>query len=468
MSQLHLEEVTAEGAQFSARYRISGQKFHNTIWYDTVDFSRLRALFGSPVIDRIAFHIAAFEINKLCSLKPDVIDWGPGAGFVTPRFAQLWREIFRNVWAQWRFENDLPDYGGPAFAITAPEAGSHAVSRDLSESRCLAFFAGGKDSLIAIEMLKRIGAAYDTLTYSTSFYGLAGNQHAMITDALPANSTGRAHRQWIYDDFLDSPVLDLSDTGGIRTLTAAETPSSVFESLPIALASGITGIVLAHERSADKGQVRWDESGEDVNHQWGKSHDAERLINRYIQDELLADVSYYSILKPIYDIAIFGALERVGEAVTRTHSCNIRKPWCMSCPKCLYVWLGYAAFLPRDRLVATFGDVNPLADPKAVFTFRQLVGLEDQLPFECIGEAEEAALLMRIVAARGFAGEVLEACGEALARLDIDRMLERYLSVDLSAASIPAEFRDGVERWMMQNAAETRASILRHLGLVSA
>jgi hypothetical protein len=100
------------------------------------------------------------------------------------------------------------------------------------------------------------------------------------------------------------------------------------------------------------------------------------------------------------------------------HSCNVSKPWCLNCPKCLYVWLGYAAFFDRKTVLKTFGAENPLREEANIRIFRAMVGLEDRLPFDCIGEAGEAALYMSMWQQRGYTGPVIDACRAALPGID--------------------------------------------------
>lgn len=64
-------------------------------------------------MNNIYLHIIAFEGNKICSLKPDTLDFGIFQKYVTPEFLKLWYTIFDNVWLQWKQENNLPDYNGP-------------------------------------------------------------------------------------------------------------------------------------------------------------------------------------------------------------------------------------------------------------------------------------------------------------------------------------------------------------------
>lgn len=439
----------------SFAFGIGDAVFHTSLWYDSVDFDALKERYGEETIGRLVFHIAAFEMNKVASLKPGRVEWGDYGDYADAEFAALWSTIFENVWAQWRYENRITDYRAPE--IDAPGVPAAPLKRDLDGERYLCFCGGGKDSLLSLSLLGELGCDYDSLGYSASFYGTAAPQHALIDGLLEHGNPRIRHRQWVTDEFLDVPVTELRRDFGVDHVTAAETPSSIFAALPIVLQHGHSHICLAHERSADSGQVEW--QGEDINHQWGKSFAAEKLINDYVRNRLIADFDYFSILKPVYDVIIFAALKRVEDAVPDTHSCNVAKPWCLSCPKCYYVWLGYAAFLDRATMEKTFGKVNLLDDPDAVFTYRQLVGLEDQLPFECIGQASEAALFMRLAENKGWTGCVVDACREAMDGLDLDALAERYTTPDFERPNIPDAIREPLRAIFEREGAVARDAI---------
>ncbi|MDN3645877.1 hypothetical protein QWY75_06630 [Pontixanthobacter aestiaquae] len=452
---LRLAKIRWTHSQLFFEYTLDGLTFTNAIWYEGVDFDGLSERFGAAFIRAMIFHIAAFEMNKIVSLKPDTLDWGDYSDLVTAEFKEIWLTIYRNVWAQWRFENDEPDYLGPDFAITATDAPPAIGERDLSGG-FLSFCGGGKDSLVSLDLLKSLGQEHGTLAYSASFYGRAAPQHALIGKLLDSYGVTNQHRQWIYDDFLDSPVLELRKDLNVDAVTAAETPSSIFGALPYVLHHNYRYVCLAHERSADAPQVVWEKTGEPVNHQWGKSYEAEKLLNDYVRAHLVSEFDYFSILKPIYDVSIFGALRGVTESIPHTHSCNIEKPWCRRCAKCLYVWLGYTAFLDREIVEATFGPENLYDVPENTFLFRQLVGLESQLPFECIGEAQEAALFMLMARTKGYRGQALDACSDALDKVDVANTLDRYLDVVTGDANIPETIKDRLEQTLLAKAADTR------------
>ncbi|HET9987026.1 MAG TPA: hypothetical protein VFQ65_00860, partial [Kofleriaceae bacterium] len=255
-------------------------------------------------------------------------------------------------------------------------------------------------------------------------YGASAPQHALLDRVGERTARVRAERQWILDDFLDAPIVQLRPELGVHTITAAETPASVFAALPIALARGYRHLVLAHEASANSGNLTWSATGEEVNHQWGKSWEAERLLDAYVQRELL-DVGYWSVLQPIHDEVIFELLARDGELAPLTHSCNVAKPWCGRCAKCAYVWLQMAAHLPPATVAATFGrDLGE--EPANERWFRELLGLAEHSPFECVGSPAEARLALALLPARGPQLARLAAeCGP----LDVHALARPFLGV---------------------------------------
>jgi hypothetical protein len=312
----------------------------------------------------------------------------------------------------------------------------------------LAFCGGGKDSLVALKLLERGGLDYCTFGYSHSVYGDHQEQHRLVDQLLGHCSSRRHHRQRVDDDFFtDWPKLRARFA--IQSVAAAETPSSLFAALPLALEHGYRHFVLAHERSADRGNLIWDATGEEVNHQWGKSLEAERLLDDYLGQHLVSNLRYYSLLKPIQDVLIFNLLRADLEAVRAAHSCNIKKPWCCQCAKCAYVWINYCAYLPLSTVDEIFGR-NLLDIPANQIWFRQMLGLEEHTPFECVGEVEEALLAFELCRRKGLTGTAMETFQHEVAPVDVDVLLEQYLRVDESHHRIPTEVARRVLPLMQQ------------------
>ena len=87
-------------------------------------------------------------------------------------------------------------------------------------------------------------------------------------------------------------------------------------------------------------------------------------------------------------------------------SCNtgfrIHEPavagWCGDCPKCRFVFLALAPFMPRADLVAAIGG-DLLDDAGQIEGYRAILGIEAEKPFECVGETDEARAALRALAA---------------------------------------------------------------------
>ena len=440
---LWLGEAGWSGGHLTVTYGVDDHRFSTSLWWEGLDLDALAVAIGPEPLRRLVFHIAAFEGMKAASLRPDVLDLGPYADLGTEAFRSLWSTVLHHVWGQWRYEHDLVEYDGPSIAGRPAPTPAPPIGASPDPS-VLLFCGGGKDSLVAARILEEASVPYATYAYSHSTYGRPEPQHALIDGLLDhLTPTGRV-RHWIFDDFLDVPVERLAPELGIRSLAAAETPSSLFGALPVALARGCTDLVLAHERSADAANLVWDQTGEAINHQWGKSLEAERQLRDYVDRELVVGLSYSSVLKPVHDVLIFRALGEALDAVPATHSCNVAKPWCLRCAKCAYVWLGYQAFLPAEVCRATFGDRNLLDDPANQVWFEQMLGLADHTPFECIGQVDEARLAFELLRRRGARGAAMEMYERRIGSVDADALYRDLIAIASEHHTMPPHLSGAV------------------------
>ena len=439
---LWLGDASWSGAHLTITYGVDAHRFSSSLWWEGLDLDGLAVAIGPDALRRMVFHVAAFEAMKGASLWPDSFDLGPFTDLGTERFRDLWSTVFRRVWGQWRYEHGFAEYEGPTI-IGGPAPADPPLAVEAGDA-VLLFCGGGKDSLVAARVLEEADVPYASYAYSHSTYGPPGPQHALIDGLLDHLRPTERLRHWVYDDLLDVPVQRLAPDLGVRSVTAAETPASLFGALLVAVARGYTGLVLAHERSADAANLVWERTGEEVNRQWGKSLQAERLLRDYVHEELVAGVSYSSVLKPVHDVLIFRALAESVDAVPATHSCNVAKPWCLRCAKCAYVWLGYQAFLSPAVNRATFGDRNLLDDPANQVWFEQMLGLADHTPFECIGQVDEARLAFELLRRRGVTGTAMRMYDDRVARVDADRLYAELIAVAPEHHAMPVELARAV------------------------
>src|SRR4051794_14607545 len=109
-----LTEASRARHDLTFEYQVEDLRFTTSLHYPDCDLLALEDRYGASLLERVYFHIAAFEINKLVSLAPAAVDFGPYRHLVDQEFAALWTTIVRKVWAQWRYENDRPFQEPPA------------------------------------------------------------------------------------------------------------------------------------------------------------------------------------------------------------------------------------------------------------------------------------------------------------------------------------------------------------------
>jgi hypothetical protein len=420
-------------------YCVDQFTFSTKVFYHDISFSELISSYSQAIINQIAAHIALFEGMKFCSLFPKYYDISTVAEHLSPNGIDIFLEVYKGVFAQHRYENSVEDYAGPQIVYPHRDLGQCQTSEILSwSSVVLTGCGGGKDSVLAMKILESAAVPFASLQYSHSVYGKAKTQHDLIADALECAIPINKHHISIYDDFADYPFIPLyfPENSGI---TAPETPVSVFESLFVALNEGYRYLCFAHERSANTGNLYWREGDCEVNHQWGKSFTAELLLNRYIQENLLSNFTYFSILQPLYDFRIFKNLSRYPVVLPKIHSCNVQKPWCKKCAKCAYVWLGLMATFPSEHVNSIFKK-NLFDDPDLLQIFKQLLGLDRHTPFECIGEIDESRLNMKKCLEKGLSGQVLDLFQKTILTdqsIDWQEIEQRYDRVYETDHSIP-------------------------------
>lgn len=404
---IKIHQLTIHEHHIDIIYSADEFQFTTKVFYHDVSFSVLTSKYSPAVINKIVAYIALFEGMKLCSLFPKYYDITLIAESLNKPVLELFTEIYKGVFAQHLYENDITDYDGAKIIYPGVSLGNtQPIPISGDNSTILTGCGGGKDSIVAMKMLQEADIPFASMQYSHSIYGKADTQHNLIAGVLEAVTPVKSHKISIDDDFIDYPFLKLyfPDNSGI---TVPETPVSIFEALPIMLNEGYTYLSLAHEKSANTGNLFWEKLGKEVNHQWGKGYEAEQYLNKFIQENLISNFTYFSILQPIYDFRIFKNLSKYPEVLPKIHSCNIQKPWCKKCPKCAYVWLGLMAVFNSKSVDAVFQS-NLFDDADLLPIFREMIGLSVHTPFECIGEIDESRLAMKKCLEKGLSGQALD------------------------------------------------------------
>jgi len=303
--------------------------------------------------------------------------------------AALVETVYLNGLGEFAYRNGLNLRGrfrlpveGEAFAAPALGLCEHA----------LVAIGGGKDSLVSIEALRSLGIA-ETVTW------IGGSQLIRACaerTGLPILNIGRT---------LAPELFELNRQGawnGHIPVTAVNSAIMVLA----ALLQGVDQVVFSNERSASYGS-QIPGTGE-VNHQWSKGWAFEQAFGEHLERHVAADLHYYSLLRPLSELAVARQFAKSDFYDAHFSSCNRNfhilgeRPvnrWCGVCPKCHFVFLALAPFMPKMRLVGIFGR-NLLDDIEQAPGFDALLEFQDHKPFECVGEGRESRAAMATLAER--------------------------------------------------------------------
>ncbi len=319
--------------------------------------------------------------------------------------AALLEALYSEGLAELAYTNELRALPRPAFArspqlgdgdrqsgredVRLPSGAHGSGGADAPLGRVLVPIGGGKDSAVALEIVRRSGCECELFS---------------IGDALPIARTaavaGLPHL--IASRALDPGLPTLNAAGALNGHVPITAIVSCVALLTAAL-NGFDAVAMANERSASAGNVVWD--GVEVNHQFSKGLRVEQLLRAALA-ECAPELQLFSVLRPASELAIaraFARMERYHAAFT---SCNAifrldpalrAASWCCECPKCRFVFLALAPFSEPAHLHAIFG--RDLLDEERQFEgFALLTATGGHKPFECVGEEQESVAAIRLLA----------------------------------------------------------------------
>ena len=309
--------------------------------------------------------------------------------------AALLETIYLNGLGEFAYRNGLDLHGRIRFPVDGASA-VPAMAVGLREHALVAI-GGGKDSLVSIEALRALGVE-QTVTW------IGGSQLIKACaerTGLATLNIGRALAPQLFDYNRDGAW------NGHIPVTAVNSAILVFA----ALLRGVDQVVFSNERSASYGSLITTADGSattEVNHQWSKGWAFESAFADHVTGHIAADLKYYSLLRPLSELAVARQFARIDRYDAHFSSCNRNfhilgeRPvnrWCGVCPKCHFVFLALAPFMPKPRLVGIFGR-NLLDDTGQTAGFDALLEFQDHKPFECVGEGRESRAAMAALAER--------------------------------------------------------------------
>jgi hypothetical protein len=349
--------------------------------------------------------------------------------------AEFWNTIYTKGLGEFFYQNKIDFRDLVQFPYVEKIAAAIGCPR---QDRSLLGIGGGKDSIVAGELLKEHGK---------QFTALVVNSHPIKDEviALLGVSSLIVRRE------IDPLLLELNKREDSYNGHVPFSGILAFVGLLTALLYDYRYIVVGNEQSANYGNVEY--LGTVVNHQWSKSLEFEELFQRYMQRFITPDVSYFSLLRPLTELGITQRFVQYSKYFPVFSSCNRNfrmsggtKRWCGACAKCAFAFILLAAFLPKETVVGILGE-DLLAKENLLQTYQELLGVRAIKPFDCVGTPEEVkAAFVLAKELGGYDGDVTMEFFEkhVLPKVeDVENMRQEVMSVGKSGI-IPEEFNQVV------------------------
>lgn len=369
-----------DGGDFVAGFyfRLGEIEFRPSITICGIDKARIDKL-GKIALSNLIFNMGLAEMPSYwkAACPPRIII---RAGYLDKTQISFWRDLISNM-GQFFYENKLP-FMKPVFEVAAPKPGKTATLAKRFSPRYLVPLGGGKDSLVALEILRDLKKETATFTL---------NANAPLKNVVKVANA----KNIFVERKIDRTLVELNELGYLN----GHTPfSSVLAVLGVGLAAmfDFRYVAISQERSSNEGNVEY--LGKDINHQYSKTFKFENKFREYSKKYLAKNIEYFSFLRPLYEVQISKIFARHPKYFDSFLSCN--KPftiaareagatgWCGECSKCLSVFSMLYPFIGKEKAIEIFG-VDLFENKKLLPLMLGLLGESETKPMECVGTFEE-------------------------------------------------------------------------------
>jgi UDP-N-acetylmuramoylalanine--D-glutamate ligase len=336
---------------------------------------------------------------------------------LTKEQANFWNTVYRKGLGEFCYRNNI----NPAKLAKFPyekklpplrrgemPEGQRGVDISTQKNRSLIGIGGGKDSIAAVEILKKQKKNITGFVVETQReFGLVNNVVEKMQ--IPQLKIRRKLDEKLFQKLPDS-------LNGHIPISAIIAFLGVFS----AVLYDFSNIIVANEHSSNFGNLKY--KGEIINHQWSKSEEFEKLFQDYTANFITPDIKYFSILRMFSELRIAKLFSQYKNYFSIFSSCNKnfrvnanaincvlkheqKTLWCGKCPKCVFTFLILSAFLPKQELLDIFKK-NLFEDRNLLPTFQDILGFGKMKPFDCVGTFEEAQAAL-ILSGKSFTNSLI-------------------------------------------------------------
>lgn len=341
--------------------------------------------------------------------------------------ANFWDIVYRKGLGEFLYRNKL----NPQKLAKFPYSNIKIYPERIKiRDRALLGIGGGKDSIVASELLKN---------FETTSFLIETQQNDLISDSI-INEIGNP-------SIKIKRILDPKIFGTYEGAYNGHVPiSAIFAFLGLLTAAiyEFKYVIVANEHSSNFGNLKY--CGENINHQWSKSIEFEELLQEYTKKFITPDIIYFSLLRQFYEIRIAKMFAKQKKYFHLFTSCNRsfkvfkKRPntlWCGKCPKCAFVFLMFSPFISKKELINIFKK-NLFAENSLIPLFRDLLGFGKLKPFDCVGTFEESQAAL-FLASKKFKNEIV--IKTFLHKIKNPQKLIKQVFKTISALTIPTPFR---------------------------
>jgi len=387
-------------------FQIKGEK--NIDFTERISFPPVTSQIPHALLESILNNlmlILGISYWKLYCPKEIIIE----NNFLSREQADFWNILYTKGLGEFFYKNKI-DFRGLIKFPYSEQASTNPIAL-VRKDRSLLGLGGGKDSIVAAEILKRQKKDFDLFTVGTS----------QIQEEV-ASVIGK--KPILIKRELDPKLFKLNKEKGSlpagRQVYNGHIPISAIYAF-LGIMAGVfydyRNFIVGNEKSADFGNVEY--LGETMNHQWSKSEEFEKLLREYVKNFITRDIFYSSPLRNMNELEVAKEFVKYPKYFKIFSSCNsnfkinkihlrggrmdsskVSGKWCSKCAKCLFVFISLAAFLPKKEVLSIFGK-NLFEDKSLLPLFEELIGKRNFKPFECVGTPKEVKEALNKISKKG-------------------------------------------------------------------
>ncbi len=372
---------------------------HEVDFTETIDFACPEFIpintIDPEILNTLLFHLSlavGVSYYKLFPTKNLVVE----IGSLTEDQQSFWKIFYTQGLGEFFFRNNL----SPKWLINFVNGKKKTPHKLFSPHSTIPMIAlgWGKDSLVSIELIKKLNIPFYTSTFGKDYY-----LHKVVGDKIWAP-------RLLMQREMDPKLFGMNQQGYYN----GHVPISGIIAFILTTAAYLYDyryIIMSNEKSANEGNSVKVCDAEtknciEINHQRSKSYQFESDFSKYIKEYLSPDVQYFSLLRGMYELKIAKLFSQYPQYFDTFSSCNnnfkliesnktTAHRRCGVCPKCAFVYATLRPFLSDEDTQRIFG--QELYDNKELTaTYKELLGIDGVKPFECVGTLEEVAYAMHL------------------------------------------------------------------------